>query len=124
MIALLDDYADDGMADFLYTRALVEFRRAGASPKANTALEKAIEMNQHVPAYLTGRKSIPNRQPDYITWGGESEAANYAGQHLKHWRHTRGALDWLKVQTGVEEKPKRKKCVKQGRRRSSRPNQL
>ncbi len=119
VIALLDEYHDDSMSDFLFTRALMEFRRGGASDDANSALRKALEQNSHVPAYLTGRKHMPTRLPDRVIWGGETEAMHYAAQYLQHWRHTRGALDWLKSQTGEGKKEKRKRRTKRGRRGSS-----
>ncbi|MFN8456211.1 MAG: hypothetical protein U0401_16345 [Anaerolineae bacterium] len=93
--ALLKEYADDGMAEWLYTRALLAFRANGPGPEAAQALRAALGQNAHVPAYLTGRKRIPVRLPPYLTWGGEDEAILYASSYLAHWRRTPGALDWL-----------------------------
>ncbi|HEX9923330.1 MAG TPA: hypothetical protein VGD99_11775 [Anaerolineae bacterium] len=93
--ALLDEY-DDGMAEWLYTRALLTFRQEGAGPSANAALKEALRMNKHVPAYLTGRKRVPNRLPPYVGFGDDNEAAVYASGYLPHWRRTPGAIDWLK----------------------------
>jgi hypothetical protein len=93
---LLEEYEEDGMAEWLYTRALLAFRAGGASQAAERALREALEMNPHVPAYLIGRKRIPGRLPDYIGWGDESEAAAYASSYLSSWRRTPGAADWLR----------------------------
>ncbi len=117
---LLDQYAEDGLADFVYTRALLAFRKHGDSPEARAALQEALEVNEHVPLYLTGRRAIPVKPPEYIVWGGHEEAILYAGAHLPHWRRIRGALAWLETQTGLGKKPKRKKRTKRGRRGSRR----
>ncbi len=93
---LLQEYAEDAMAEWLYTRALLAFRAGGASEAAERALREAREMNPHVPAYLTGRKRIPGRLPAHIGWGDESEAAVYAFSYLSSWRQTPGAVDWLR----------------------------
>jgi tetratricopeptide (TPR) repeat protein len=95
--ALLKEYEDDGMAEWLYTRALLTFRAKGPGPEAETALREAMSQNAHVPAYLTGGKRIPVRLPPYLTWGGEDEAILYASSYLAHWRRTPGALDWLQA---------------------------
>jgi len=92
---LLRQYPDEWTATWLYTRALLEFRQSGASASANKALTDALEENPHVPAYLTGRKRIPNRLPSLVGWGEESEAIAYASDHLNHWRRTPGAVEWV-----------------------------
>lgn len=126
---LLEQYAEDGMAEWLYTRALLAFRAGGASQGAEDALQEAIGMNPHVPAYLTRRKRIPARLPEYIGWGDDNEAVSYAAHHLSHWRRTPGAVDWLAQSAGVaggqpylrtsppaRPKPKRSKSSKSKRR--------
>lgn len=87
---------DDGMAEWLYTAALLLFRESGAGKKADAALRQALKHNKHVPAYLTGRKKIPVNLPAYIGFGDDNEASTYANSYLKHWRKTPGAVDWLK----------------------------
>jgi hypothetical protein len=116
--ALLDQYPDESSAEFLYTRALLEFRKAGASQAASDALRAALEENVHVPAYLSGVKPVPAKLPGMIQWGGESEAAEYAFGYQRFWRRTRGALDWLKEAAGSGAAPAPKKKTKRGRRSS------
>jgi len=99
--ALLKQYPDEWTATWLYTRALLELRQHGADARANKALADALEENPYVPAYLTGRKRIPNRLPSLIGWGDEREAIAYASDHLNHWRRTPGAVEWVS-----EAKPK------------------
>jgi len=95
---LLDEYQDDWSAVWTYSQALLEFRQSGASPKANRGLRAALEQNPLVPAYLSGKKRIPNQLPAYIGMGDENEAIAYAADHLNHWRRTPGALNWLEEQ--------------------------
>lgn len=94
---LLDrkDYRDDASAVWLYTRALVTFRRQQDSPAARTALGRARRGNPHVAAFLAGARRIPKRLPDHIGFGDESEAVAYAAEFREAWRTTPGALAWL-----------------------------
>ena len=96
--ALLAQYEDDGMAAWLYSRALFEFRTAGASERATRALREALAENRHVPAYLLAEKRIPHALPQLVGFGDENEAVAYAHEHINNWRRTAGALDWLKSQ--------------------------
>ena len=93
--ALLNQYEDDVMADWLYTWALLAFRRGGDSREARNRLQEAQKWNLHVPAFLLGRKRLPRTLPDTITFGGESEAISYAAEFGESWRRTEGALEWL-----------------------------
>jgi tetratricopeptide (TPR) repeat protein len=101
-------YRDDWSATWLYTRALVEFRKGGASARAKKALGNALEENPHVPAYLAGRKRIPRDLPGLVGWGDEREAIAYAADHLNHWRRTPGAIEWLIVHMKAQPAPARK----------------
>ncbi|MDQ2997065.1 MAG: hypothetical protein M3R61_08430 [Chloroflexota bacterium] len=92
---LLDQYKDEAMAEWLYTRALLAFRREGSGKKADAALKKALKQNAFVPAYLLGTKRLPRQLPGYIGFGDENEAVSYATEALDVWRQTPGALDWL-----------------------------
>jgi tetratricopeptide (TPR) repeat protein len=105
---LLKQYADEWSAIWLYTRALLEYRHSGASPRANKALADALEENAYVPAYLIGKKRIPNHLPAYISWGDESEAIAYAADYLNHWRRTPGAVEWLSAAKPPQPKTKPK----------------
>ncbi len=98
---LLASYDDEWSTVWLYTRALLTYRSAGPSTKANRKLKDALKENPHVPDYLTGKKRIPNRLPETLEWGGESEAVDYVSNHLNYWRSTPGAIQWLKEQQAV-----------------------
>jgi len=88
-------YEDDGAADFAYTKALAAFRRQGDSSEARALLAEARESNPHVPAYLSGRKRLPARLPDYVGFGDASEAVDYAVGAKPQWESVPGALAWL-----------------------------
>ncbi len=95
--ALLKQYKD-GMAEWRYTGALLEFRQKGAGPAASRRLKAALKCNKFVPRYLTGRKRIPAELPPYYGIGDEAEAIHYAHRYLSHWRRTPGAVEWLASQ--------------------------
>jgi tetratricopeptide (TPR) repeat protein len=88
-------YEEDAAAAFAYTKALATFRREGDSPEARQLLEEARELNRHVPSYLSGRKRLPKRLPDYVGFGDDSEAVDYAAGAAALWASVPGALAWL-----------------------------
>jgi tetratricopeptide (TPR) repeat protein len=88
-------YEDDAAAAFAYTKALAAFRRQGDTPQARELLAEARELNPHVPAFLSGRKRLPARLPDYVGFGDASEAVDYAVGAKRQWEGVPGALVWL-----------------------------
>lgn len=92
---LFAGYQDDAAAAFAYTKALAAFRREGDSAEAGRLLDEARELNPHVPAYLSGRKQLPNRLPDYVGFGDDNEAVDYAAGATALWASVPGALTWL-----------------------------
>jgi tetratricopeptide (TPR) repeat protein len=92
---LFKQYKEDGMAVWMYSRALLDFRKNGDSPVAIKSLKAALEENNHVPAYLLGRKKMPRHLPDYYGFGDENEAIVFAHGNRSAWKATRGALEWL-----------------------------
>lgn len=87
---------DEGTAQGLYNKVLLELLEKGFTPKAATLLKAAKKQNKHVIAYLTGKKRVPDQQPDYYGWGDENEAIIYAFGHLHLWRKIDGLHDWVK----------------------------
>jgi tetratricopeptide (TPR) repeat protein len=118
---VLKQYGDEWSAVWLYSRALLEFQKRGASAAAKKALQQAVEENPFVPAYLMGQKRVPNRRVDYYGWGDESEAVYYASEHLNHWRRIPGAVDWLRAEIATG--PQRKKSDRGSRSRRTRKRQ-
>lgn len=92
---LFKQYKEDGMAVWLYSRALLDFRKQGDSPAANKSLAAALKENKHVPAYLLGRKKLPRHLPGHYGFGDENEAVLYAHGNKAGWKATIGALEWL-----------------------------
>lgn len=88
-------YDDDAAAALAYPKALAAFRREGDSAAARRLLHEARECNSHVPAYLSGRKRLPKRLPDYVGFGDDSEAVGYAAGAAALWASVPGALSWL-----------------------------
>ncbi|MBI5841154.1 MAG: tetratricopeptide repeat protein [Chloroflexi bacterium] len=115
---LLKQYQDEWSAEWLYSRALLEFQKRGASAAAKRVLQQAIEENPFVPAYLIGQKRVPNRQIDYYGWGDESEAVYYVSEHLNYWRRISGAVEWLQAE--IATRPQRKKPGRGSRSRRTR----
>jgi tetratricopeptide (TPR) repeat protein len=98
---LLERYKEDPSALWLYTRALVAYRREGDSERSRNLLAKAVEMNGHVPALLLGTKAMPKRLSPYMTWRGEDEAAHYVIAGREGWLRSTGALRWLRERTAA-----------------------
>lgn len=96
---LFQEYSDDGMATWLYSRVLLDFRKKGDSSAARKALEVALEANNQVPEYLLGRKKMPKQLPAYYGFGDDNEAVLYVSENETVWKMTPGALAWLATQT-------------------------
>jgi tetratricopeptide (TPR) repeat protein len=110
---LLDQYPDDDMASWAYTRALLAFRREGDSSPSRELLQKAKKANRHVPDYLLGRKHPSGQEPGYYSPGKESEALEYISTFLASWKYTPGAIAWLREHD--EQTQKRKSEVPQAK---------
>jgi tetratricopeptide (TPR) repeat protein len=96
---LLGRYPDDSAANWAYNRALLAFQLQGqATPEANQALRAALKVNPHVPAYMLGEKPLPRELPEFIGMGDPNEAMEYVAAAYDAWRHTSGALPWLRSQ--------------------------
>jgi hypothetical protein len=101
---LLKEY-DEGSANWAYTKALVAFRQDGDTPETRKLLKVAQKANKHVPAYLLGRKPLPQERPSYYSPGDQNEAVFYVGTALSGWKETPGATAWLKeVEQGTKTK--------------------
>jgi tetratricopeptide (TPR) repeat protein len=92
---LLAQYPDEWSAQWAYTQALQAFRRHGAGRKADHALERALEVNPHVPLYLLGVLPFPEEWPAAYGMGDEQEAVVYLGQAAEPWLETPGAAEWV-----------------------------
>ncbi len=97
---LLDSYEDEPTACWSYTRALLSYRREGATGRSLKILKEALRCNPHVPGYLLRKRKLPKEPPGRIGFGDETEAIEYAFDFLLPWHLTPGALDWLGDATG------------------------
>lgn len=93
---LLERYPREGSATWAFTRALLAFRKQGDTAEAQRLLQAATKTNKHVVPYLLSEKMLPADQPDYYSWGDESEAIMYAQMFLAGWKDTAGAIDWVR----------------------------
>jgi tetratricopeptide (TPR) repeat protein len=96
--ALFNEY-EDTLAVWMYSRALLDFRKMGDSEISRKSLTAAVKKNRHIPAHLLGRKKMPQSLPDYYSPGDQSEAVFYVKENRKAWETTSGAFDWLLDQT-------------------------
>jgi tetratricopeptide (TPR) repeat protein len=100
--AVLAQYKGECSTYFLWTEAILLFRSLGDHPRCRRALDAALLTNPHVPTFLFGQKRIPREIPDYVTWGGEDEAAECVYELIRPWKTTKGAIEWLgaRISTG------------------------
>jgi hypothetical protein len=105
---LLAEYDEDS-TDWLYTKAILEFRKTGEGPRANKALLKACQQNPHVCDYILGLKMLPPELPGYYQPGNEDEAVLYVVRQLGGWKGTPGALAWMRkvLMSPLPEPPRR-----------------
>jgi tetratricopeptide (TPR) repeat protein len=95
---VIQRYKKDVGCDFAWIRPILLFREFGDDPRTRAALAMAMRINAHVPTYLFLQKPIPREIPQYVTWGGEDEAAECACDLMRPWRSTQGAIVWLEAQ--------------------------
>lgn len=88
-------YKKDCMATWVYSRALLDFRKHGDSDVSRKSLDKAVGENMLVPLYLLGKKKMPKSLPDYYGFGDENEAVIYIHDNQAAWQATPRALEWL-----------------------------
>ncbi|HEY6195662.1 MAG TPA: hypothetical protein VI504_11535 [Candidatus Eisenbacteria bacterium] len=106
---LLEQYADDPAAIFAFSRALLAFRRDGASPRATAALASALRANRHALKYLI-RAAAPDPTLDdgYYRPGDEREAAIIFDELGRAFEATAGAVAWLRKQRRDGKKTRKK----------------
>ena len=92
---LFKQFEEDGMAAWMYSRALLDYRKYGDSPAADKSLKAALDENKHVPSYLLGRKKMPRALPSHYGFGDDNEAVLHAHGNTAAWKVTPGAMEWL-----------------------------
>lgn len=94
---LLDDHGDEPTAQWRYLRALWAYRKEGNTPQARQLAKAALKTNRFVPAFLTGRRPLPESPPAIFSVGREDEAVCCAFDQQTGWQATKGALQWLRA---------------------------
>lgn len=92
---LFKQFEEDGMAVWMYSRALLDFRKYGDFSGADKSLKAALDENKHVPSYLLGRKKMPRTLPGHHGFGDDNEAVLYVYGNKAAWKATPGAMEWL-----------------------------
>lgn len=108
---------DEGMAAWLWSTALLAFKKKGDHNTSRKALKHAIASNKHILPLMTGAMKMPRRLPDYISIGDETEAAAYVHGAFDAWRLTEGAIAWAAInggRSGQAKKPRPSKTKRSG----------
>ena len=92
---LMDRFPDDNTASWLYSRALMLFRRYGAGKRSSQALAQALDANPYVLGLFLGIQKLPRRVPDVIEAGEPSEAIEYVVESVFGWENSPGSMEWL-----------------------------
>ena len=111
---LLAAIGEEGSLAWVYTRALMAFRRDGGDhPEVDALGQWALAANPHVPRLLAS--GVPLSRPHlYSAMGGPEDAAAFVLHYGDAWRATLGAVPWIANLAGLELPPP-------GGRRSRKP---
>jgi tetratricopeptide (TPR) repeat protein len=92
---LLDLYGSDKTTPWVYSAALLAFRRENDTETSRKLLGRAIRVNPLVPDFMLGRRKLPREFSSVLCYDDESEAVIYAVDFGSGWKRTPGAMDWL-----------------------------
>ncbi|RLB53559.1 MAG: hypothetical protein DRJ42_11670 [Deltaproteobacteria bacterium] len=98
---LIESHPGVGTACWLYSNALLAFRRGGDCDGAREALADALDQNPHVPGFLLGETTMPDEPPMNMGYGDENEAVHYVAGAMAGWDETQEALSWLEAQAAL-----------------------
>jgi len=88
-------FRGEGTAWWAYSRALLAFRSAGATPTSNMHLGRAMRANPYVVMLLLDIVPMPPEMPGTWRVGEPDEAVLYVRDAHEGWSATEGALEWL-----------------------------
>lgn len=91
---LLQTYKDDAAAAWVYTRALLAFRREGDTAASRRLLKAAMKQNPFIPMYIVAVDVLPP-PPEYVGFGDPNEAVAYIYDSMENWLETPGAIEWM-----------------------------
>ncbi len=92
---LYNDYKDDLSAEWRYSKAYLYFIKRSKNMYADAALKEAMEYNPYVPFYIFGFRDMPDEMPEYVGFGDENEAIDYAEQAFELWAKNDKAAKWF-----------------------------
>lgn len=98
--AYFKEYEQERSAFGRYAFALWNFVRHGTEKRSLKALNKAIEANKFVPAFLCGVAAVPNFAVKRVVRGSVPEAVAYYPVGGNAWQKIDGAIAWLKDNCG------------------------
>jgi tetratricopeptide (TPR) repeat protein len=90
------EYEHERSAFGRYAFALWNFVRYGNEKRSLKALNKAVEANKFVPAFLCGGATVPNFTVKRVERGSVPEAVAYHRVGSNAWQKADGAIAWLK----------------------------
>ncbi len=92
---LLEAIGEEGSLAWVYTRALIGFRRRGGDhPEVEALGRGALAANPYVPTLLTLGSPV-SRPALFVAMGGPDDAADFVLHYGDAWRATLGAVAWL-----------------------------
>jgi tetratricopeptide (TPR) repeat protein len=91
---LLKQFEDEGSAMWAWARVLERFL-SGDLEGAAKALREARNANRYAEAYLTGKKRVPSRMPEYWSPGQESEGVLCGDVLGAAWQKHPDAVAWV-----------------------------
>jgi tetratricopeptide (TPR) repeat protein len=90
---LMKTYARDNSAFFLYSKALIQFRKSPNTKTARKAMERAFLSNPNVAAIIVAEG--PEAFPDHYTPGSPEEAALIVRAHAGAWNENFEFIPWM-----------------------------
>jgi hypothetical protein len=112
VVALLEAIGEEGSLAWVYTRALMAFRKHGGDhPEVEALGRAALAANPYVPILLAS--GLPLSQPHLNSaMGGPEDAADFVLHYGDAWRATPGAAPWIADLAGLELPPAEKRRSK------------
>src|SRR5690625_723065 len=83
---LISEFGDEGTANFLFNKVLVDYYINGLTTQTKTLIKEAKQQNPFVKDYLLGKKKLPLKHHTHIGIGDETEAIAYAEDHIHLWQ--------------------------------------
>jgi len=80
---------------WVYSRALLTFRKEGDCVLAKILLQNAFKVNEYVAKILTGRRELSESLPYGYSPGSPEEAEIYVREALDAWLNTEDSLEWI-----------------------------